>query len=360
MKPSSFQKKVKSSEIVIPGCLPSLYTHHLLTSTGIPDLDDLLGGGLPVGSLLLIEEDWAGSYAKLVLKYFLAEGVYHRHSLHLTSLLQDPSAMLQNLPSFTAADEDEEIKQSKDSSSSSEDKLKIAWRYQNIGAGSEGSKTSSKRSHSFNLLKAVESERLAECDIVACDLEEQDGSNQPKSVQLLRKLQKYCEEKGFLVDKQNKTGKKNILRIGVQSLGDILWQETEQQVLTFLLALKSLLRNCFGVALITLPPNLHENQDLRDKLESCGDIVVRLSSFDSEWSVNPAYKDYHGILSVERISCLGVLTPPLHLVCSNNEMVFKSRRNKFLIESFHLPPDLSEVASRDSKDPKLKKKIPDF
>ena len=29
------------------------------------------------------------------------------------------------------------------------------------------------------------------------------------------------------------------------------------------------------------------------------------------------------------------------LVCSNNEMVFKSRRNRFLIESFHLPPDLS-------------------
>ena len=41
-----------------------------------------------MGSLLLIEEDLAGSYAKLVLKYFLAEGVYHRHSLHLTSLLQ--------------------------------------------------------------------------------------------------------------------------------------------------------------------------------------------------------------------------------------------------------------------------------
>ena len=48
----------------------------------------IVGGGLPVGSLLLIEEDLAGSYAKLVLKYFLAEGVYHRHSLHLTSLLQ--------------------------------------------------------------------------------------------------------------------------------------------------------------------------------------------------------------------------------------------------------------------------------
>jgi len=41
----------------------------------------------------------------------------------------------------------------------------------------------------------------------------------------------------------------------------------------------------------------------------------------------------------------------------DNELVFKSRRNWFVIEKFHLPPDLSEVVSRDQKDPKLKKKI---
>ncbi len=33
----------------------------------------LLGGGLPVGSLLLIEEDYSGNYAKLLLKYFLGK-----------------------------------------------------------------------------------------------------------------------------------------------------------------------------------------------------------------------------------------------------------------------------------------------
>ena len=32
-----------------------------------------LGGGMPIGTLMLIEEDYAGSYAKLIMKYFLAE-----------------------------------------------------------------------------------------------------------------------------------------------------------------------------------------------------------------------------------------------------------------------------------------------
>lgn len=349
-KPSSFQRKVKGSEGGLPGCYPSLYTHHLLTSTGIPDLDNIIGGGLPIGTILMVEEDWAGSYAKLVLKYFLAEGVHNRHSIHLTSLIQDPDGILENLPSIQANDQAEQHGESR---AASDEKMKIAWRYQNI---SKESGVGGRATHTFNLLKSIDKEVLQQCDIVSCDLKD-ETDNEPKSVQLLRKLYHQCEEKGFLVEQQNKNKDGQILRIGVQSIGDILWGESEQQILTFMLALKSLLRNCFGVALLTVPPSLHENREMRERLQSCGDVVVNLKSFDSEATVNPAYKDYHGILCVERISCLGVLTPPLHLVKDNNETVFKSRRNRFLIENFHLPPDLSETVSRDQKDPKLKKNI---
>lgn len=45
-----------------------------MISSGHPDLDRLLGGGLPLGSLLLLLEDsWSGHHATL-LRYFLAEG----------------------------------------------------------------------------------------------------------------------------------------------------------------------------------------------------------------------------------------------------------------------------------------------
>jgi len=347
-QPSSFQRKVKPKGEPIPGCFPSLYTHHLLASTGIPDLDTLLGGGLPIGTLLLVEEDYRGSYAKLILKYFLAEGVYHRHGIHLSSLTQDPDSIIHNLPGFS------ENEQNKQEEKKEDEKMTIAWRYQN--KPTESSSTNEAK-HSFNLLVPIPKDTLNQCDIASCDLSE-PSVPELKSVGLLRNLHDYCRDKGFLIQGPPQEGKKNIVRIGVHSLADILWEESVTQVLRFLLALKSLLRSCYGIAIVTVPPTLYQNNvDIRNSIEDVSDYVISLKSFDAEDTVNPAYKDYHGIISVEKIGSIGVLTPPPHLLKDDNELVFKSRRNRFLIEKFHLPPDLSEVVSRDQKDPKLKKNI---
>ena len=49
---------------------------------GIPSLDFHVGGGVAVGTLIVIEEDAFGSFANLMLRYFVAEGeeVGSRHS----------------------------------------------------------------------------------------------------------------------------------------------------------------------------------------------------------------------------------------------------------------------------------------
>jgi len=365
MKSSSFQRKVKSRLPPIAGCYPSIYTHHLLVSTGVPDLDQLLGGGLPIGTILLLEEDFSGSIGKLLLKYYLSEGVVHKHSLFLSSLTQSPESILHNLPSIVDGKDALPETSTGDSTSGKEnttggntneqDHMKIAWRYKNNS--SQAHRDSDDSKHSFNLLLPIQQDRLKQCSIETCNPITSDESGACGSVRLLKELAKHCKDNGYLVETPNKDDSRRILRIGVHSLGDILWGESPTQILTFLLALKALLRACYGVALVTVPPSLHENEELRLKLRSCVDFVVKLNSFDADETVNPAYKDYHGIICAERMSCLGVLTPPLHLLKENVELVYKSRRNRFLIEKFHLPPDLSETVSRDTKDPKLKKNI---
>lgn len=51
-------------------------------STGLPSLDDVLGGGLPLSCLLLvIAPDPHSSYGELVLKYFVAQGLSSRQNL---------------------------------------------------------------------------------------------------------------------------------------------------------------------------------------------------------------------------------------------------------------------------------------
>lgn len=50
----------------------------------------ILGGGLPIGSLLLIEEDKFVTYSKALARYFLAEGIVHKHELFVVNLDDEP------------------------------------------------------------------------------------------------------------------------------------------------------------------------------------------------------------------------------------------------------------------------------
>lgn len=49
-----------------------------------------IGGGLPIGSVILIEEDKIGRYAKYLSKLFMAEGTVHKHALFLADFDHDP------------------------------------------------------------------------------------------------------------------------------------------------------------------------------------------------------------------------------------------------------------------------------
>jgi hypothetical protein len=51
-----------------------------LLSTGIADLDTLLGGGLPLGALLLVLEDPRSQQHLTIVKHFLAEGLACGHT----------------------------------------------------------------------------------------------------------------------------------------------------------------------------------------------------------------------------------------------------------------------------------------
>ena len=56
---TSFKKKSSTKgRLTLPvGSRPSIANNQLLISTGVPSLDSLLGGGLAIGTILLVEED---------------------------------------------------------------------------------------------------------------------------------------------------------------------------------------------------------------------------------------------------------------------------------------------------------------
>ena len=137
-----------SKQLTLPPCTKlSTFNAQLLTSTGTPALDDLLGGGLPIGSILMVREDKTGFYARLMAKYVLAQGLLAQGSGHHVAVLggigQGDDGLLNGLMARAATESqnshqqsdthdsvrDEESRQSQ--MAAQDGKMKIAWRYQN-------------------------------------------------------------------------------------------------------------------------------------------------------------------------------------------------------------------------------------
>ncbi|KAK3808450.1 MAG: PAXNEB protein-domain-containing protein [Benniella sp.] len=154
---SSFKRRGPSAQASLPaGCRLSAYNGQVLISTGVPSLDDILGGGLPVGTILLIQEDRQTSYGQLLLKYFFRQGIVAGDKCVVVSGDESPEAIVRSLMGIAGeeasssqvqqgvdnGDDDEERGSHRkkklagsggdDDEDSEQDRLKIAWRYSGL------------------------------------------------------------------------------------------------------------------------------------------------------------------------------------------------------------------------------------
>ncbi|XDV18739.1 hypothetical protein PO909_024371 [Leuciscus waleckii] len=161
---TSFQKKTRGKLVSIPGTRPSVQNGQLLLSSGVSSLDYVIGGGLAVGTLLLVEEDRYDSYSRMLLKYFLAEGVVCGHELFLASARDHPDEIMQELPS-PIMDEVASQGQPQPSDPENPDTMKIAWRYQNQPRVQTALASSLRFGHYYDVSKTMEPElrQTAKC-----------------------------------------------------------------------------------------------------------------------------------------------------------------------------------------------------
>ncbi|KAM0878783.1 hypothetical protein ACQ4PT_034665 [Festuca glaucescens] len=59
-------------------------------SSGIPDLDRILGGGFLLGSVVMVMEDSDAPHHLLLLRAFMAQGVVHKQPLLFAGPMKDP------------------------------------------------------------------------------------------------------------------------------------------------------------------------------------------------------------------------------------------------------------------------------
>nr|AGD98726.1 elongation protein 4-like protein [Callorhinchus milii] len=353
----------------LPGTRASVHNGQLLVSTGVPSLDYMLGGGLAVGTLLLIEEDKYESYSWMLLKYFLAEGVVCGHSLYIASARDHPEDIIQELPAPLLDDVaqstlEEESGNVNSFATASQNSMKIAWRYQNLPKVQTALVCSSRFGHYYDVSKtmSVEQQHSVKChsfflpDEVPLEFDvTKTGDMNFGYIKLLRSIQSVVRKEGF-DGACPQTKPRNILRIGIHSLGSLLWGEEvglsenpehSCSLTKFLYALRGLLRTSLSTCIITVPGHLTQNKVIMGRVRKLSDTVVGLESFNSsERETNPLYKDYHGLLHIRQLPRLN------SLICDapdTKDLAFKLKRKLFTIERLHLPPDLSDTVSRSSK-----------
>uniref|UniRef100_A0A182NDI3 Elongator complex protein 4 n=1 Tax=Anopheles dirus TaxID=7168 RepID=A0A182NDI3_9DIPT len=322
-----------------------------IVSSGNPSLDHTFGGGFPVGSIIGIDEDAHGSYARVLTKYFLAEGVVNEHALLLATMEEDAKQLLKQLPTPV------EDKHSTDKTTTqAPESMRIAFRYNQLAPVDAEQKPSTVLGHSFDISKSMGVEKLAAQDIT-CWNDDESPANQsdvasfqnPHYASLLSCIRRKASEPQFNPTSDEST--KNVLRICLNSIGSPVWYDSNfaEDLLRFLAVLKAIVRNTLSVCLITMPLQLFQHLDdscLCRKVTNMFDFSFGLEAFGGqlEEQTNPAFKEYHGLLNVTKISPFNSLTA-FHPI--TRDLAFKLKRTKFVIEKLHLPPDIADDDSHN-------------
>ncbi|XP_075019368.1 elongator complex protein 4 isoform X3 [Calonectris borealis] len=284
----SFQRKAAAGSrlAAVAGTRPSVRHGQLLLSSGLPSLDCVLGGGVAVGTLLLIEEDKYGLYSNLLFKYFLAEGVVCGHDLFVASAKEHPDNILKELPApllddtyrNELAEEATAVK-----SEDFEDSMKIAWRYQNLPKMEASPTTSTKFGHYYDVSKTMS----------------------PELFQSIKWHSFYLPEELSLQPEVKTCNVNSAYARLLQSIQRIIYQEG-------------------------FDGSDPQNKAIMERVTNLSDMVVGLESFiGSERETNPLYKDYHGLVHVHQIPRLNSLICD---VSDTKDLAFRLKRKLFTIE----------------------------
>ncbi|KAJ5946864.1 hypothetical protein N7454_003703 [Penicillium verhagenii] len=331
----------------IPGIRPSPDDGRPTTSTGTPSLDGLLAGhaGLPMGKILLIEENGTTDFAGALLRYYAAEGIVQEQKIHVIGV---PEQWGRSLPGLIGTAESLE----KRSDKRKDERMKIAWRYERLGefgagiAGSRDAPTPTGESdgaskqpafcHAFDLTK-----RLAHPSITNMTFIPLLPSRGSPFIPILKRLQ----------DAISSAGPNTIHRIVIPSLLNPTAYPPDscqpEYVLQFMHSLKALMSAHATriTAMITLPLSLFpRSSGLIRWIELLSDGVIELCPFPhsadalgSSGAATAQEEPPQGMLKTHRI-------PVLHERGGGSDQnvgqdwAFNLSRRRFEIKPFSLPP----------------------
>ncbi|GAA5872111.1 hypothetical protein JCM1840_006321 [Sporobolomyces johnsonii] len=361
---SSFRRRTTVAPI--PGTRPSPYTSLPLLSTGLATLDDLLGGGLPPSSSLLIDADSPTSYSDLLLRYWIAQGLECRQDVLIVAsgLEGGPQGVVEALMEVDGgptarddAEDDEERKREVEM----QDKMKIAFRYEGMRQhqttveAPKPSRTGETDTY-CSMFDLTTTRQLSSADRARLHLVDVDelraGAASPSEFYdcLFARIETFVTRDGFL-QSTDPSAPRKALRIAISSFGSPSWgPSTPAALYSFLHRLRHLLRLSHASTILTFPSHLYaspsassSSSPLLTRLSHAADAVLRLTSFAASPTLTAQFPRHAGLLSLPKLPALGTLTAPSAKLSvlrglggggegRENLLGFRVKRRRFVVE----------------------------
>ncbi|KAF8377411.1 hypothetical protein HHK36_030788 [Tetracentron sinense] len=337
---SSFSRNISSTPLVQNPSLKQGSNGTVFVSSGIPDLDKILGGGFPLGSIVMVMEDAEAPHHMLLLRNFMSQGLVHNQPLFYASPSREPRAFLGTLPSPISSKDNKGL----DSDSEQEKGLRIAWQYKKYFGEHQQNFENHKGNkqeycNDFDLRKPLERQLLSKQRIDCVST--QDSPN-------LTHFRDRCST--FLAQlRRNDDGVACVGRIAIQSFcaPQCGYSDMEWEVLSFIRSLKSMIQSSNAVAIITFPPSVLSPsfskrwQHLADTLLS----VKAIPDEDKELAkLLTGYQDMIGLLHVHKVARINTQVPVI-LEATTYSIKLQKRKSLVLERLNQAPVDGSSGSS---------------
>lgn len=337
-----------------------------LISSGLAQLDAILGGGLLLGTLVLLEtpRSDAGAASTALVddlhRYFCGEGIvaaqcavivaqdaasFSQHQLPLELSLAQKE-LKQQLAAMDVADtSDQQQHQSSRTSNQPDAKLTIAWQYGKYLAPAADTSQQQRFCHSFDLSRPMHRELLDANPPVLIDTLDAAilALDSPSAV-----YDALFERIGAAIASREAH---QVLRISVRELGSPLFGAADASHMAALYGFVRKLRALVSArpvvcvlsgALAAFPV------PFANEVRHMSDYVLELKAFMGEQDLLPAeLQDFHGLLDIHKLARVHALA--CHAADARKFGVKRERR-KLKIEKFHLPPEGSRSSSSSSSD----------
>ncbi|KAL5495200.1 ELP4 [Sanghuangporus weigelae] len=361
---SSFKRKTESTPQTLPNGIkqsPALSTV-FLTSSGIPSLDDVLGGGIQLGtSFLVLNPDPHSAHTDLLQKYFIAQGLASNQTVHVFDAdARNLAKSCMWIPGATATSVTEDAE---DGLEAKDGKVKIAWRYEHMQKFKTTVSTQGSDQEDFcrpfDLSQSIPPDTIE--SFLAVGLLRIEDSYLEDATDVYDRVIQRIEDIVKSCDNSNSTTKQ-VTRISIPAFTSPIWGDPNPtKVLHFLIRLRALLRSADLVcAFITASAHISSDawagEGWTEKLAWVSDACIGLNSFSADPATSALFPSHHGLLKIYRLPCVQTLVPasdrfsnlrglsaPTSSISSGgigeNNLAFKCTRKRFVIETFHLDID---------------------